>query len=362
MAVYAIVIMVILAIIMAVFIILSILKEDSNNKKNQYNIIYPFNAKLQSRDADHPDGGDTANLVTSDGKTPQLQCPAGTHIEIIGAWADIVDPNGLCSNKQNATFKMSCGFARDTSSSVSCQTNTDCAPGMQCSGFQQCVPIPCSVNSDCGTTACSGNSEYVGNPCNDMKGDGSNIPYNFTSGDGLVCIDGIIHKDPSGGQCLYCDTRRWEDGNDTGPSGDWVGYCAQSPTCANIGTDPDIPQNPTCTTDGNGSNGLGCIPRDASAYLAEQCNGKRSCAITWNPSDSTYFGPKPCNIDVDWSTPTEGAGNDGGGVVSKYETLPVAPGWGGGSPGSGQYQGSTQSSTYSLGFSCHGIYSCQPDE
>ncbi len=345
MAVYAIVIMVILAIIMAVFIVLSILKEDSNNKKNQNNIIYPFNAKLQSRDADHSNGGYTANLVTSDGKTPQLQCPVGTHIEIIGAWADIVDPNGLCSNKQNATFKLSCGFASDTSSGITCQTDTDCASGMECSGSQQCVPKSCSANSDCGTSYCGASgssgadvSANVGKPC---------AGYDFTSGDGLVCIDGIIHKDPSSGQCLYCDTRR-------GPAPDGkAGYCAQSPTCANIGTDPDIPKNPTCTS--NGSNGYGCVPRDASAYLAEQCDGKRSCSITWNPSDPTYFGPKPCNIDVDWSTPTEGD-------VPDYQTLPVAAGWGGGQPGSGQYEGSnSQPSTYSQGFSVHGLFSCQPD-
>lgn len=364
MAVYAIVIMVILAIIMAVFIVLSILKEDSNNKKNQHNIIYPFNAKLQSRDADNP-GAQSVNMVTSDGKTPQLQCPANTHIEVIGAWVDIVDPNGLCSKYQNPTFKMSCGFSHDVSAGVTCQSNTDCAPGMQCSGSQQCVPLGCKTNSDCGTTACSGDSEYVGKPCDNVDNNGT--PLNFTDSAGLVCIDGIVHKDPKSGQCLYCDTRRWQDGDYTGPNGDWVGYCAQSPTCANIGTDPKIARNPTCTTDEN--NGL-CVPRDASAYLAEQCDGKRTCTITWNPNDPTYFGPKPCNIDVMWTKPTEGPGVAGsptppssGGYVPDYETLPVTAGWGGGPPGSGQYEGSqSKPSTYSQGFYVHGIFSCQPDE
>jgi len=342
MAVYAIVIMVILAIIMAVFIVLSILKEDSNNKKNQHNIIYPFNAKLQSRDADHPEGEKTVKLVTSDGKTPQLQCPAGTSIEIIGAWADIVDPNGICSDKQTSTFKMSCGFVNDVSAGVTCQTDTDCASGMQCSGSQQCVPIPCSQNSDCGTTACSGASEYVGQPCDNYDGNGT--PFNFTSGDGLVCINGIIHKDPSAGQCLYCDFNRGDLNSD--------GYCAQSPTCGGLATG-NTPQNVICTE-------KKCIPRDASAYLAEQCNGKRSCTITWNPSDPTYFGPKPCNIEVDWNAPSEGSGSAGGNV-SDYQNLPVAAGWGGGSPGSGQYQGSPQPSTYSQGFSTHGLFLCVPD-
>jgi hypothetical protein len=353
MAVYAIVIMVILAIIMAVFIVLSILKEDSNNKKNQHNIIYPFNAKLQSRDTDHPDGAQSVNLVASDGKTPQLQCPANTHIEVIGAWVDVVDPNGICSFSPSSTFKLSCGFTDDVSAGVTCQADTDCAPGMECSGSQQCVPKPCSSNDSCGTTACTGDNQYVGNPCDDMHNDGTNVKYPFTSGGGLVCIGGIIHKDPSGGQCLYCDTRRW-DGPAPEKSGDPIGYCAQSPSCANTGeTGASTPQNPICA-------GI-CIPRDASAYLAAQCDGNRTCSIKWNPSDPTYFGPKPCDIDVVWDGPPGGPGAAGG-DVSTYQNLPVAAGWGGGQPGSGQYEGSqSQPSTYSQGFYVHGIYNCVPD-
>jgi hypothetical protein len=347
MAVYAIVIMVILAIVMAVFIILSILKEDSNNKKNQHNIIYPFNAKLQSRDKDHPDGGYDVALLASDGQTPQLQCPAGTHIEVIGAWSDVVDPNGICSNKPTATFKLSCGFTRDASAGVQCQTETDCAPGMTCSGSQQCVPKPCSSNEGCGSapTACLGQYADIGKACSD---------HTFAANDGLVCIDGVVHRDPSAGQCLYCDTRRWPEGAPADSYGN-IGYCAQSPSCANTGGQEVLsPQNPTCT-------GAGCVPRDASAYLAEQCNGKRNCKIVWNPTNPTYFGPKACNIAVNWDAPTQGPGISGGGVVPSYEQLPVAAGWDGGQPGTGQQQGSPQPATYSQGLYVHGIFSCIPD-
>ena len=287
----------------------------------------------------------TATLVTSDGKTPQLQCPSGTHIEIIGAWADIMDPNGICSNIQSSTFKLSCGFTDDMTSAITCQTDTDCAPGMTCSGTKQCVPIACSTNSDCGTTACADLYADVGSKC-----DGDN-PYTFTSDSGLACIDGVIHMDPPSGQCLYCDTRRWTGVPDA--SGN-KGFCAQSPTCANIGSDPDTPKNPTCTS--NGSNGNGCIPRDASAYLAEQCDGKSSCPINWNPSVATYFGPKPCNIKVEWTPP-----DTPNGTVPPYETLPMVSGWAGGQPGSGQYVSGTQPATYSQGFYVHGIYNCIPD-
>ena len=340
MAVYATVIMVILAIIMAIFIILSILKEDSNNKKNQHNIIYPFNAKLQSRDKDYPKGGYTANLVTSDGKTPQLQCPAGTHIEVIGAWADVVDPNGICSNKPSATFKLSCGFTEDVTAGVQCQDATDCAPGMTCSGSQQCVPMPCASNAACGSTACDA---AIGGSCTD---------YPFAANDGLVCINKVIHKDPSAGQCLYCDVDRIPNN----PADGIIGSCAQSPSCANLN---DSTQNITCT-------GKNCVPRDASAYLADQCNGERTCKITWDPTDPTYFGPKPCKMTVNWAAPVTGQGAEGGegtgGYVPKYEYLPVAAGWGGGTPGSGQYESSPQPSTYSQGFYVHGIFNCLPNE
>ncbi len=342
MAVYATVIMVILAIIMAVFILLSILKEDSNNKKNQHNIIYPFNAKLQSRDHDNPKGELTVNLLTSDNK-PQLQCPAGTHIEIIGAWTDIVDPNGICSNKPSATFKMSCGFADDQSAGVFCQDTSDCAPGMTCSGSGACVPLACKDNIGCGSSACGKerpSDSVVGDPCG---GAGT-----FVANDGLVCINNVIHKDPSAGQCLYCDTRR---GDSNSP-----GYCAQSPSCANLTTSA---QNNTCID-------KKCAPRDSSAYVASICDGKRVCTmpgssstLMYDPTKFDIFGPKPCAIDVDvnWKVP----GDDGS--VSSYEQLPVAAGWGGGQPGSGQYVGAQgQPSTYSQGFFVHGIFNCIPDE
>ena len=352
MAVYATVIMVILAIVMTVFIILSVLKEDSNNKKNQHNIIYPFNAKIQSRDSDH-EGSHTVTLLTSDGKD-QLQCPVGTHIEIIGAWTDVVDPNGICSNKPSATFKMSCGFADDQSAGVTCQDPTDCAPGMTCSGSRQCVPQACNLNSDCGTSFCGKvpDDSVVGQPCDNANGNG---PYTFVPNGGLVCINGFIHKDPSAGQCLYCDTSRMSGTDDDSN----VGYCAQSPSCANLSTNA---QNITCVKSG-------CVPRDASAYLASICDGKRTCtmpgsgsALVYDPTKNDIFGPKPCNIGVDWAVPAQGEGGSGGGNVSIYERLPVAAGWGGGQPGSGQYVGTaSQPSTYSQGFYCHGIFSCQPD-
>ncbi len=358
MAVYAIVIMVILAIIMTVFIILSILKEDSNNKKNQNNIIYPFNAKIQTRDTDDHEGSIKTSLLTSDGRD-QIQCPAGTHINIIGSWTDIVDPNGTCSPTVGSTFKLSCGFIDDLSAAVKCQDTSDCAAGMECTGSQKCAPKPCRDNSGCSSTsACTAD---VGKLCGDRI---------FASTEGLMCIDNIIHRDPSAGQCLYC-RKELVNGALSGN-----GYCAQSPTCANLTTNADNAvtegQNKTCTKHG-------CVPRDSSAYLASICDGRRTCkmpgtgsTLMYDPSESSIFGPNPCGS---YNTP---GGDDkfaypvtvadwwpkpyDSDSVSDYETLPIAPGWDGSIPGSGQNVGGiSQASTYSLGYYVHGIFQCQPD-
>ncbi len=358
MAVYATVIMVILAIIMAIFIILSILKEDSNNKKNQHNIIYPFNAKLQSRDSEHTHGSYSVRLLQQDGKTDQIQCPAGTHINVIGAWTDVVDPNGTCSGQTSLTFKKSCGYTQDLSGGITCNDISDCAEGMTCSGAQTCVPLACNTNANCSGTYCgkSGTAHEtagaVGQPC---------TGYNFTDSDGLVCIGGIVHKDPPSGQCLYCNLDQPGDGVDAnGNPITWAGHCAQSASCANL--DSDTGQNNTCTTENNS-----CVSRDVSAYLAGQCDGQRNCPVLWDPSDSTYFGPKPCySLDVNWQTPGTGAAFDGppdGTNVSQYEQLPIISGWDGSAPGSGQYQTEkSQPSTYSQGYYVHGLFQCLPDD
>nr|QBK85546.1 MAG: galactose binding lectin domain protein [Marseillevirus LCMAC101] len=359
--------MVILAVTMAVFIILAILKEDSNNKKNQHNIIYPFNAKLQTRDGEY-DGSVTTLLVTKDGVTPQIQCPAGTHINILGSWTDVVDPNGICSGKVGSTFKLSCGFTDDISAGVTCKSTDDCAAGMECSGTQKCVPMPCSENGDCGSAgvACLESSSAVGQPC---------AGFTFQDADGYVCIDGVVHKDPSAGQCLYCNTVITVlDGTKTAKNIDATGRCAQSPTCANIGTGVDEGQNKTCTKNN-------CVTRDSSAYLANICDGKRVCTmpdnstLKYDPINPDIFGPRPCGVfgsglpanghfatfsDKWWQKPVSGDGAKGGGALSDFEQLPIAPGWQGGLSAGGK--GNGQTATYSLGFYVHGLYSCIPDE
>ena len=371
MVAYTTVIIVILLLIMMVFIILAVLKEDSNNKKNQHNIIYPFNAKIQSRDTDHSSGAKFVSLVTSDGKTNQIQCPSGTKINIIGSWTDVVDPNGLCSGKVSSTFKLSCGFTDDLSAGVTCATTDDCAAGMECSGAKVCIPKGCIKNSDCGPSgvSCSDlSNSRVGEPC----GDGSGGTYIFQPADGYVCINNIIHKDPAYGQCLYCNTAfPYADPNSKAV---YTGRCAQTATCANIVTNNDtgtvnagkiLGQNLTCPI-------YKCAPRDSSAYLAAICDGRRACTLDskvlkYDPKESSVFGPKPCGnmdnkIGVDWGSP-DVSGTVPSGAVPNYEQLPVAAGWGGGQPGSGSNVGATvQPSTYSQGFYVHGLYTCVPDE
>ena len=325
-----------LVISIIVIIILSYIKSQNNSKKRQLSVIYPFNAKIQTRDDSHPNGSKTVRLLNSLGE-PQIQCPAGSKINIIGSWTDIVDPNATCSPKPISSFLLSCGFSSDTSAALPCATNDDCAPGMQCAPNQKCVPMQCTTNSDCGNSACS---DSIGKSCSSVT---------FTPNDGLVCIDGIVHKDPEAGQCLYCDMG---DGRTTTVNGTTYGHCAQSPTCANLNGSG---QNKACTNPN-----YNCATRDSSAYLANMCDGKQVCDITWDPNNvqSSPFGPKPCTINVNWSDPNPTTGQ----FSNNYQKLPIEAGWYGGTPGTGENQGtSVESASYSQGYYVHGIYTCIPE-
>jgi hypothetical protein len=106
-------------------------------------------------------------------------------------------------------------------------------------------------------------------------------------------------------------------------------FCAIYPLCSNVNKNVENNVvNSVCDpiTDTNI-----CRPRDASAYLADKCDGKTTCQITFNPEDVTSgFGTRPCNGSVSISS-------------ANYTMLPNMPAGGG---------------NYSQGYYVHGIYSC----
>jgi len=300
MEIWAIVVILILLLAVGGFAGLTFWTEHENSKKQQSNIIYPFTGAVNPKRT----GQKVVLTRAPDGKN-QIECPVGTHVNIIGAWVEVNDPFGECSTP-NSTFRATCGDDADLSSAVNCSDSGQCASGMDCIA-EKCVAASCSAASDCGANSCPVNP---GTSCNSSQDCG---------GSPMVCQGGQCLVDPSLGQCMFCKN----------------GRCAQAPTCSNLNNKY---QNTTCVAT-NAKNK--CRPRDASAYLADACNGKQSCTVDWDPSSSKYFGPLPCQVGV----------ND-----SQYPLLPIIPGWDGGKPFKGD-KGDV-SANYKQGYYIHGVYTC----
>lgn len=277
--------------------------EHTNSKAQQNNIVYPFSGAIDPTDTTNP------VVLTGAGGTPQIQCPEGTVVNIIGAWVEVNDPFGECSSP-SATFRATCGddSTSSGSSAVTCSNAGDCASGMDCiSG--KCVASTCSAASDCGAQSCP-----VG-PGTSCKTDTD------CGGPPMACVGGKCIIDPGQGQCTFCNN----------------GKCAQGPTCSNLNASYE---NQTCVFSNPNTK---CRPRDASAYLAIECDGKQTCDISWNPSNPKYFGPLPCNIGV---------------ADPEYAGLPIIPGWNGSKPAGGT--GGPEKADFKQGYYVHGIFTCVP--
>lgn len=355
MAVWTIVIMVILAVAIGVFVFLTFTTESSNKKKQQANILYPFAGQLSppsppwtvNQSKNNPGTGkepeDGLFLVgMNGGKTadiPQIQCPAGYKINIVGAFLDIIDPYGECSNTANSTLQLTCGDGSDTTNAATCTTGDDttCAAGMSCVGGK-CVPKQCSANSDCGGSSSSGT---VGT-CGENFGSSCSTDSNCSSDGSLKCIGGVCLVDPGVTSCMACIDPSTGDL----PASGTQGYCATMPLCTGV----EDGLNAMCSPSKGDANN--CRPRDASAYLAAHCDGKQRClgnsGDTWDPStQGGVFGPLPCQVPAK-------SGN------STYAQLPVINGWSGGIPTGGS--GDTEPVTFSQGYYVHGIYTCVPND
>lgn len=258
-------------------------------------------------------GGDSVN-------TPQISCPDGYSIKILGAYLDVVDPYGLCASSPNEIMQATCG--NSGGASQVCRIDSDCGGGMTCySG--KCTPRTCQSNGDCGGSSTAGTVLS----CNPNLG--SNCKTGQDCGSGLKCVDGKCLADPGAGSCMACVN----------------GTCSSFPTCNYVTQG----LNKTCSPFfGDVSR---CRPRDASAYLANHCDGKQVCLANegdyWDPNSvKSVFGPLPCEIPASSTSKT-------------YATLPISTGWGGGTPTYGESGNSP--ATFSQGYKVHGIYSCVKD-
>ncbi len=314
------------------------MKENSSNLESQ--TLVPFNGYLSpsgkfwtvnSSSINTGVGKEPENglyLAESDG-TPQIQCPIGTSVNIVGAFLDVVDPYGECSGTSDPTLLSTCG---SQSSTQTCSSTSDCPPGMTCNSGV-CSPMTCTgANNTCGSIGtvpvCNAN---LGSSCS------------TDCGTGLQCVGGICEVDPGQGSCMACvDPISGFPLSSTDSS--TPGTCSFMPVCSNTIQG----QNGTCA--GNGS--AGCRPRDASAYLANHCDGQQSClgdeSDMWIPGKSGgAFGPLPCQIPADSTN-------------SDYASLPVSMGWNGAVPQDSS-DGTADPANFNQGYYVHGIYTCTPN-
>jgi len=355
MAVWTIVIMVILAVAIGVFVFLTFATESSNKKKQQANILYPFTGQLAppsppwtvNQSSNNPGTGkepeDGLFLVGMNGgesaTVPQIQCPAGYKINVVGAFLDVIDPYGECSNTPDSTLQLTCGDGSDTTNAATCTTGDDstCASGMSCIGGK-CVPKQCSANTDCGGSSASGTVQT----CGANFGASCKADSDCSTDGSLACIGGTCLVDPGVTSCMAC-----VDPSTGLPPGSGVqGYCASMPLC--MGVEDGL--NGMCSPSKGDSKK--CRPRDATAYLAAHCDGKQTClgdpSDVWTPkTPGGPFGPLPCQIPASSNN-------------SDYAQLPAINGWGGGTPTGGA--GDAEPVTFSQGYYVHGIYTCVPDD
>lgn len=242
---WAIVVIFALVVAIAIFVFLTIYFDIQNSHSHQRNILYPFSGNLPAPNAfgSNPDEG--IELLNAN-KEPQIQCPVGYHVNIVGAWVEVNDPFSECTPKPADIFLSTCGISGHESK-VKCAVDADCGEGMICGTQGICEPKPCTKQSDCGKI-----------------------------------------KDPSKGVSFTCSN----------------GKCVQYPTCANINTHSSgnvvAGTNIYCAFNNTNTK---CRPRDASVYLAKHCDGKTHCLAfgdKWKPNDPTNnpFGPLPCLIPV----------------------------------------------------------------
>jgi len=274
------------------------IQTQKNYKASISQNLKPFTASID------PTTG-VATPFTDASGNPQLTCPAGTTINIVGAFFDISDPFGECTANPGGVIGYLCN--PNYKSPQTCSTQNDCPGGQQ--GIMNCTS--------------AGYCQLVANP--------SSCPAAISAGATLVKYSTIT-----------------VGGNS---------YCVPTDICGPQGpsSSPYGVPNPVCSPL---TNNYQCATRDATDSVGNKCNGLSVCSDL-SVSD---FGPYPCPSLAPPQAPNECiAGYDTYGNPqwnagrTGYCALPFIPGWPGGAP-----TGSTtpNPASSSLGYNMHGIYTC----
>lgn len=205
----------------------------------------------------------------------------------------------------------------------------------------------------CNSIDMSGNPAPSSAPA--PTGCGEQVLKNINNDDIMVCPQGTVINvvgaffdvyDP----LLQCAAAvKSPNDNHTFPLSTASFDCSQPgntyPYCQNTYPASDS-QHAFLNTECGGTNPGGCMMRDASAYLAKQCNGKQVCSNVVINTD--FFGPTPCQNIPDPAV--------SGADTSNFVKLP----WVLGNQGISTDQGAQNpvGQTTRQGYHVHGIFAC----
>ena len=254
------------------------------------------------------------------GKTvPQVSCPAGTKINIIGAFYNVVDPYNECAasiTQVNPQLAFMCDPS--VSGSSTCSSDADCPYSSSLLGTTS--PFQCVKAAGASSGFCK---------LRDI-GETGTCPTGQTPPLSKVTFgSGAASK-------TYCMNK------------DMCGLNIKNPLPNGLG----VP-NPVCSPIAGGQ----CAIRDASASVALRCDGREACP------DLSYldFGDAPC-LNTPFQKCIASYGPDGTpvwatpGSRTGYCALPFVPGYPGGRP-SGT-TGDIPPPSSNIGYSMHGIFTC----
>lgn len=313
------IIIILLIVGIILFTTLYTLQTNSNYKNSSQSQLLPFSGVLGYNE----NGTGGTPIDASGALSPQLICPAGKSINILGAYYQVVDPYQVCSNSPDPLLTAAC---------IPGQGTLPCDPN----GANVCMPGFSCQNGKCSLTAYSSQS--------DAQNDLNKLMATVDQGDSSQSF-GLTPVQFQG-------DNNWYLINPT--------MCGYTLGANNILAEsiPSTLQNSVCTPSNSNTR---CAIRDCSAYLAGKYNGKNSA----NPT-LMDVGPYPCAMslplqggcNVQWtSNGTNQFPVSGGSGSNSYCALPLTPG-STSNPNNLAQSGWTPNASFNLGYYVHGLYTC----